>query len=106
MPLRFSDLEILALIVCGLTGWLFARRVRMRSESNWPLAFYLGLLFYQKTSGEFLEPTVLYAGVVCAMMIRFEFMSPRVVKVFRFIEAICLLYVIWRCVEFVLLRHF
>jgi hypothetical protein len=104
MSLRFSDLEILALIVCGFTCWLFAVRGRMQSESNWPLAFYLALVLYQKTAGQFLEANFIYAGVVCAMMIRFEFMSQGFVKVFRFIEAICLIYVIWRCLEFVLFR--
>ena len=102
--MRFSDLEILALIVCGFTCWLFAVRGRMPSESNWPLVFYLALVFYQKTSGQFLEANFIYAGVVCAMMIRFEFMSQGFVKVFRFIEAICLIYVIWRCLDFVLFR--
>lgn len=104
MSLRFSDLEILALIVSGFTSWLFAVRGRMQSESNWPLAFYLALVFYQKTAGQFLEANFIYAGVVCAMMIRFEFMSQTFVKVFRFIEAICLIYVIWRCLDHVLLR--
>lgn len=104
MSLRLSDIEILALIVCGLAAWLFAARGRMQPESNWPLAFYLSLVFYQKNSGQFLEANFIYAAVICAMMIRFEFMSHGFVKVFRFIEAICLIYVIWRCIEFVLFR--
>lgn len=100
MSFRFSELELLALVVSGLTGWLFAARGRMALESNWPLVFYLAMVFYQKTAGAFLEANFIYAGVVCAMMIRFEFMSPVVVKVFRFIEAICLIYVIWQCLAF------
>jgi len=36
------------------------------------------------------------------MLIRFEFMSPTVVKIFRFIEGICLIYVVWRTLDFVL----
>ena len=104
MPLRFTDLELLALIVCGFASWLFAVRGRTPAESNWPLAFYLVLVFYQKTGGQFLEANFIYAGVVCAMIIRFEFMAHGFVKIFRFIEAICLIYVIWRCIEFVLFR--
>ena len=104
MSRRFSDPEILALIVCVLTCWLFAVRGRLRSESNWPLVYYLALVFYQKSSGQFLEANFIYAGAVCAMMIRFEFISQGFVKVFRFIEAICLIYVIWRCLDFVFFR--
>lgn len=104
MSFRFSDLELLALVASGLTGWLFAIRGRLQVESNWPLVFYLGMVLYQKTGGHFLDANFIYAGVVCAMMIRFEFMSQTFVKIFRFIEAICLIYIIWRCLDFVLFR--
>lgn len=104
MSFRFSDVELLALIVCGITSWLFAIRGRLVAESNWPLVFYLAMVFYLKTAGSFLEANFIYAGVVCAMMIRFEFMSPGVVKIFRFIEGICLIYIIWRCLDHVFFR--
>ena len=104
MSLRFSELELYALVLCGLTGWLLAVRGRMPTESNWPLVYYLALVFYQKTKGEFLEAGFIYSGVVCAMMIRFEFMSQGVLKFFRFLESVCLIYIIWRCLEFVLFR--
>lgn len=104
MSFRFTDLELLALAVCGLTGWLFAVRGRLASESNWPLVYYLGMVFYQKTAGSFLDANFIYAAVVCAMLIRFEFMSVGVVKIFRFIEGICLVYMVWRCLDFVLFK--
>lgn len=102
MSLRYTELELLALVACACTCWLLAARGRMQTESNWPLAFYLFLVFYQKTKGEFLEAPFIYSAVVCAMMIRFEFMSQGFVKGFRFIEAICLIYIIWRCLDFIL----
>ncbi|MBI2686092.1 MAG: hypothetical protein HYX27_07240 [Acidobacteria bacterium] len=104
MSFRFSDIELLALVACGLTVWLFVMRGRLALENNWPLVYYLGMVFYQKTGGQFLDANFLYAGVVCAMMIRFEFMSQGFVKTFRVIEAICLIYIIWRCIDFVLFR--
>ena len=104
MSLRFTDIELLALVVCGITCWLLVQRGRMPVESNWPLLFYLGMVFYQKTAGRFLEADFVYAGVVCAMMIRFEFMSKGFVKVFRFIEGVCIVYVIWRCLDFVFFK--
>jgi hypothetical protein len=104
MSFRFTDIELLALFAAAITATLFVVRGRMAPESNWPLAFYLAMVFYQKTGGQFLEPNFIYAGVVCAMMIRFEFMSQGFVKTFRFIEAICLIYVVWRCIDFALFR--
>lgn len=100
MSLRFTDLELLALLVCGIACWLFVARGRIAAESNGPLLFYLGMVFYQKTAGQFLDANFIYAGVVCAMMIRFEFMSKGVVKTFRFIEGVCIIYIIWRCIDF------
>jgi hypothetical protein len=102
MSFRFTDIELAALVACAITVWLFAVRGRLVSESNWPLVYYLAMVFYQKTGGHFLEANFIYAGVVCAMLIRFEFMSPGVVKIFRFIEGVCLIYVIWRTLDFVL----
>ena len=99
-----SDLELFASVAGVITAWLFFFRSRMPAESNWPLVYYLGMVFYQKTGGRFLEANFLYASVVCAMMIRFEFMSTGFVRTFRVIEAICLIYIIWRCADFVLFR--
>ena len=104
MSPRFSDIDLLALVACGITVWLFAIRGRLPQESNWPPVYYLGMLFYQKTGVQFLEASFIYAGVVCAMVIRFEFMSQGFVKTFRFIESICFVYIIWRCLDFVLFR--
>lgn len=99
--MKLADLEVLAIAVAIITIWLTSVRSRLASESNWPLFYYLGMVFYQKTGGRFIDANFLYAGVVCAMLIRFEFMSSNVVKVFRFIESICLVYVIWRCLDYV-----
>ncbi len=104
MSFRFTDIELLALSAAGITIWLFTVRSRLAPESNWPLAFYLAMVFYQKMGGRFLDPNFIYAGVVCAMMIRFEFMSQSFVKIFRFIEAVCLIYITWRCIDFALFR--
>lgn len=102
--MKLDDLEVLALACAGLTAWLFSMRGRLATESNWPLFYYLAMVFYQKTGGRFIEANFIYAGVVCAMLIRFEFLSSGFIKVFRFIEAICLTYIIWRCLDFVFFR--
>jgi len=99
--MKLDDLEVLALAVAALTVWLFSVRSRLATENNWPLFYYLGMVFYQKAGGRFLDAGFIYGGVVCAMMIRFEFMSTKFVKVFRFIESICFVYIIWRCLDYV-----
>ncbi|MBM3787221.1 MAG: hypothetical protein FJW30_22925 [Acidobacteria bacterium] len=102
--MKLGDLQVLALACAAISTWLFSIRGKLPSESNWPLFYYLGMVFYQKTGGRFIEANFIYAGVVCAMMIRFEFLSTGFIKVFRFIEAICLVYVVWRCMDYVFFR--
>ena len=104
MSFRYTDLDLLALVACAITIWLITIRSRTPPESNWPLFYYLAIVFYQKMGGAFLEANFVYAGVGCAMMIRFEFMSVGVIKIFRFIEGVCLVYIIWRCLDYVLFR--
>lgn len=104
MSIRLGDSEVLALIACGATIWLLLSRGKLASESNWPLLYYISMVIYQKAGGGFIDSSFLYAGVVCAMMIRFEFMSQTFSKVFRLIEAVCLIYVSWRCVDYVFFR--
>jgi hypothetical protein len=97
MRLRTTDLGVLSIIVFLITLWLLFARPGMRSESNWPLFYYLGLVAYVRTVGSFIEPYVVYASVITAMLIRFEFLSTGFVKFLRFIESVCLLYVLWQC---------
>jgi hypothetical protein len=104
MHFRFGDSEVLALVACTITVWLFAVRGKLPIESNWPLIYYLGMVLYQKTGGKFLDPRFIYVGVVCAMLIRFEFLATGFIKFFRVLESITLIYLTWKCLDFVFFR--
>ena len=100
MRIRTTDLGVLAVIVFILTMWLLLGRSKLRPESNVPLAYYLAMVGYVRTVGTFIDPAAVYAAVIFAMMIRFEFMSAGFFKFFRFVETLCLSYFLWCCLTY------
>ena len=77
-------------------------RPKLPTESNWPLLYFVGLVLYQKMYEDVLNPYPIFIGVLCAGMIRFEFMNLRFVKYFRWIELLMLVSVIWSLLGYVM----
>ena len=100
MRIRTTDLGVLAVIVFILTLWLLMGRRNLRPESNVPLVYYLAMVGYVRSVGSFIDPSAVYAAVIFAMMIRFEFMSAGFFKFFRFVETLCLCYFLWACFSY------
>jgi len=78
------------------TVWMAIMRSRMRIDNSWPLFYYLGLTFYLNTVDLVLDPYVVYVAVVCALLLRFEFMNERVVLLVRFLELCAMGLIGWR----------
>ncbi|MEJ5369582.1 MAG: hypothetical protein WHT08_14780 [Bryobacteraceae bacterium] len=92
-----SNIEFL--LTVGLlagTVWLAASRLRMRLDNNWPLVYYFGAVVYLNTYHLVLNSYVVYIAVVCALLLRFEFMSERLVALVRFLEVGALVHTGWR----------
>jgi hypothetical protein len=70
--------------------WLALGRFRMRLENSWPLILYLLMVVYSNSYNQVLNAYVLYVSVVCALLLRFEFMNERVVYFVRWVEVACL----------------
>ncbi len=81
-------------LALALTLWLVVFRFRAAAESNWPLLYYLGIVFFSYMYPNALEPRWIYAGVVTALFQRFEFLGGWFAKVIRVFEFIILVYVI------------
>ena len=100
MRIRTTDLGVLAVVVFILTLWLLVGRRNLRPESNVPLFYYLAMVAYVRSVGNFIAPSAVYAAVIFALLIRFEFMSTGFFKFFRFIETLCLGYFLWACFSY------
>jgi hypothetical protein len=78
------------------TVWIAIMRPRMRIDNSWPLFYYLGLTLYLNSVELVLEPYVVYVAVICALLLRFEFMNERVVLLVRLVEFCAMARIGWR----------
>jgi len=89
--------DLLPPIVIALTVWLMRARFTSPVDTPWPMAYYTFLvIFVRSNEGEFNNYWI-FAGVICALFIRFEFMAGLILKFFRTGEFVVHLYVIAAC---------
>jgi hypothetical protein len=92
----FNGITMLVLALTLVLGW---RRWRGSPAANWPLAGYAVIAGYTVGFSGGLNPYWVAAGAACAVAIRLGF-YPRQA---RWVEAIPLAYVAWRCVGLLLM---
>ena len=103
MYFQVTPFNVITLILLGLTVWVIVARTRGQLESDWPLVYYLLVLVYWKVFEGGLSPYWVYAGLVSAVLLRFEFMGGIVLTFVRVIEYIFLGYVIVRGLQLIFL---
>jgi ABC-type iron transport system FetAB permease component len=62
----------------------------MKADTSWPMMFYLVLVSYSNQYDQAVPAYVLYVSVVCALLLRFEFLNERLIYFVKIIEVICL----------------
>ena len=77
---------LLSFILAVSTVCLAFARFRIKPDNNWPLLYYFGLVGFLNTYDLVLNPNAVYVAVVCALLLRFEFMNARVIFVVRLVE--------------------
>ncbi|MBK5291757.1 MAG: hypothetical protein JJE04_08800 [Acidobacteriia bacterium] len=84
--MRYAASNVTTAIMFGLTVYLMVARFKSRQDWIWPLFYYLFLVIYHQSFPGKLHPWVVYLGVVTALLIRFEFLPPRLNNAVRTIE--------------------
>lgn len=72
----------------------------MKPENNWPLLYYAGMVLFVRGWAPYMEPWFIYAGLIFALLIRFEFASTGFVQLFKLSEGICLVYVLFKTADY------
>lgn len=96
MDFEVSPLNLTTLLLLVFTVGLIVFRFTRRIDSNWPLVYYLLVALYAKVFVGTLEPEWVYAAVVTALFLRFEFMGGWVTRFFRLVELVILAHFLWR----------
>lgn len=95
MGFRATPLSISTLLLIALDVWVIYMLTRRKSDSNLPLIFYLFLFVYTRVIPDSMNSYLFFAGVVLALILRFEFMNRFFTKMVLLAEMCALLLIGW-----------
>ena len=99
MAFNATSLNVTELLVVALAVVAALVVMRKRYDSNLPLLFYFVLIVFSNMSDREVNPYLLYAGLILAMILRFEFMGGGFVKFVAFMTAASLAIIIFAMVS-------
>ena len=88
MDFDATPLNVVILLVVVLAVIALIYLLRGRYDSNLPLMYYSAAVMVASFSEHGLHPYLLMVGISLAMVLRFEFMSKGVTKIFGFLTTV------------------
>ncbi len=95
MHFNESSVNLTELLVAALAVVATLMVMRKRYASNLPLLFYFVLIMFSNATEREVNPYLLYAGLILAMFLRFEFMGGGVVKLVAFMTGATLVVILY-----------
>jgi hypothetical protein len=102
MYFQITLFNVVTLFLMAVTVLIGAKRLSAAVDTNWPLAYYGLLLAYWRSYSYTMDNYWVLGGVLCGLLLRFEFLGGAVEKMIRAIELLVFAYVALRCVQLVL----
>ena len=102
MYFQITLFNLVTLCLMAATLWVAVRRYVASIESNWPLVYYSALFAYWSGYPYTLDTYWVMGGILCGLMLRFEFLGGAIEKVIRVLEVLVFVYVVWYCVKLIL----
>jgi hypothetical protein len=102
MYFEITLFNVVTLMLMAATVLVAARRFTTRVDSNWPLTYYGVLLAYWRGYSYTLDTYRVLGGVLCGLILRFEFLGGAVERLIRAFEFLVFGYVILCCVKLIL----
>jgi hypothetical protein len=102
MYFQITLFNVITLFLMAATFFVTARRLTASADSNWPLAYYGLLLTYWRGYMYTLDNYWVIGGVLCGLLLRFEFLGGAIEKIIRGLELLVFGYVVWSCVRLIL----
>jgi hypothetical protein len=103
MYFRLTLFNGITLLLFALTAFMVYARFRFRTDSTWPLLYYVVVLGYYRGFYYSLNGYWVILGVACAFLLRFEFLGRIPLTIVRCAELLFFGYVLWRTVGLLLL---
>lgn len=102
MYFQITLFNIVTLFLMAATLIMVVKRFSLRVDSNLPLTYYGLLVAYWRGNAYTLDNYWVLGGLLCGLLLRFEFLGGAVEKLIRVLEQLVLVYVVVRCVKLVL----
>src|SRR5260370_8940070 len=102
MDVEIPIFNVVDPILMGGAGLVAIKRFSGRKDSNWPLGYYGVLLAYWRGYAYTLDTYWVMGGLLCGLMLRFEFLGGAAEKLIRVLEVLVFGYVILCCVTLIL----
>jgi hypothetical protein len=102
MYFQITLFNVVTLFLIAATLVVTVKRLTASSDCNWPLAYYGLLLTYWRGYMYTLDNYWVIGGVVCGLVLRFEFLGGAIEKIIRALELLVFGYVVWSGVRLVL----
>ncbi len=102
MYFQITLFNIVTLFLMAATLIMAVKRFSLRIDSNLPLTYYGLLLAYWHGNAYTLDNYWVLGGLLCGLLLRFEFLGGAVEKLIRSLELSVFAYVTVRCVRLIL----
>lgn len=102
MYFQITLFNVVTLLLMAATLLVAAKRLSCAVDSNWPMAYYGVLLAYWRGYAYTLDNYWVMGGLLCGLLLRFEFLGGAAEKLIRALELFVFVYVTWRCVQLIL----
>jgi len=102
MYFQITLFNVVTLFLIAATLVVTVKRLTASADSNWPLAYYGLLLTYWRGYMYTLDNYWVIGGVLCGLVLRFEFLGGAIEKIIRALELLVFGYVVWSGVRLVL----
>ncbi|MBI1897672.1 MAG: hypothetical protein HYZ57_00930 [Acidobacteria bacterium] len=101
---RATNFTVTLLLLLAFTIFMAGFRQRKPLENNWPLLYWLLVVFFTLVRPEeTFNFSIILVGLACGMLLRFEFMNDFFVKTVKVVEMLVWLYILWRGFEMIIL---
>jgi hypothetical protein len=102
MYFQITLFNIVTLLLMAATLLVAAKRLSSAVDSNWPMVYYGVLMAYWRGYAYTLDNYWVLGGLLCGLLLRFEFLGGAAEKLIRALEVIVFAYVALRCVKLIL----
>ena len=102
MYFQITLFNVVTLFLMGATLGITAKRLTSSPDSNWPLVYYGLLLGYWRGYMYTLDNYWVIGGVLCGLLLRFEFLGGAIEKIIRVLELLVFGYIVYSCVRLLL----